>query len=126
MSPANPSLIPGHKFQTVSISFYNNNLAKIPIQNCQNLLRVEGVGGDILPYHGYINCEITLPLTDSTTFSKFIPILIVPDTKYNTQTPCLIGTNLLSKIPSNQYPMSSLIPPIKSAIQVPSTKITPT
>ena len=108
----------GSQISTVSISFYNNNLAKIPIQNCQNLLRVEGVGGDILPYHGYINCEITLPLTDSTTFSKFIPILIVPDTKYNTQTPCLIGTNLLSKIPSNQYPMSSLIPPIKSAIQV--------
>ena len=68
----------GSQISTVSISFYNNNLAKIPIQNCQNLLRVEGVGGDILPYHGYINCENTLPLTDSTTFSKFIPILIVP------------------------------------------------
>ena len=58
----------GSQISTVSISFYNNNLAKIPIQNCQNLLRVEGVGGDILPYHGYINCEITLPLTDSTHF----------------------------------------------------------
>lgn len=108
----------GSQISTVSISFYNSYLTKIPIQNCQNLLRVEGVGGDVLPYHGYINCEITLPLTDSTTFSKLIPVLVVPDTKYNTQTPCLIGTNLLSKIPSDQYPLSSFIPPIQSAIHV--------
>jgi transposase InsO family protein len=81
-------------------------------------LTVEGVGGDALPYLGYVTCDVTIPLTDSTTFTKTIPVLIVPDTRYNTQTPCLIGTNFLSKIPTDSAPFSTYIPSVRSAVQV--------
>ena len=54
----------GSQITTVSKSFYQNNLSHISLQNCQNLLRIEGVGGDVLPYLRFIVCELTIPLTD--------------------------------------------------------------
>ena len=108
----------GSQITTVSKSFYQNNLSHISLQNCQNLLRIEGVGGDVIPYLGFIVCELTIPLTDTTSFTTTIPMLVVPDTKYNISTPCLIGTNVLSKIPSDQQPLSSLVPHLRSAINI--------
>ena len=70
----------GSQITTVSKSFHQNNLSHISLQNCQNLLRIEGVGGDVLPYLGFIVCELTIPLTDTTSFSTTIPMLVVPDT----------------------------------------------
>lgn len=116
--PCKSLLDTGSQITTISVSFYDKHLTSIPIQSCHSLLRVEGVGGDKLPYHGYIVCEVTVPLTDTTTFSSIIPVLVVPDTTYNSTTPCLIGTNFLSKIPNNQTPLSSMMPHIKSAIQI--------
>lgn len=93
-------------------------MSELYIHSCADLVRVEGVGGDVLPYYGYIVCEVKIPLTDASFFSSVIPVLVVPDTRYNGQTPLLIGTNFLSKIPSDQAPSSSLNPHVKSAISI--------
>lgn len=71
-----------------------------------------------MPYYGYIITNITIPLTDTSSFSKSIPILVVPDTKYNGNVPGLIGTNFLSHIPTNQQPLSSLVPHVQTAVRV--------
>ena len=39
----------GSQITTVSNHLHQNNLSHISLQNCQNLLRLEGVGGDVLP-----------------------------------------------------------------------------
>ena len=118
MSPANPSLIPGHKFQQFRSHSITTIWPKFPFKIVKIYFMLREL--EVIFCHTTDTLIVKLHCHSQirTTFSKLIPILIVPDTKYNTQTPCLIGTNLLSKIPSNQYPMSSLIPPIKSAIQV--------
>ena len=41
---------------TVSKSFYQNKLSHTSLQNCQNLLWIEGVGGGVLLYLGFIVC----------------------------------------------------------------------
>ena len=64
--------------------------------------------------------EVEVSLTDTTPFIRLVPILIVPDTKFNGDVPLLIGTNFLRQIPSNQLTalMSSFHPNIKTAISV--------
>ena len=53
----------GSQITTISVSFYNSHLSDIAIQNCSDLIRIEGVGGDVLPYHGFLVCDIQIPLT---------------------------------------------------------------
>ena len=116
--PCKALLDTGSQITTISVSFYNSHLSDIAIQNCSDLLRIEGVGGDVLPYHGFLVCDMQIPLTDTSFFNSSIPVLIVPDTRYNLEVPCLIGTNFLSKIPADQAPLSSLVPHVRSAISV--------
>ena len=116
--PCTALLDTGSQITTISRSFYNQNLTHVTLENCHDLLRVEGVGGNVLPYDGYVVCEITVPLTDTKSFTQVIPILVVPDTNYNRNTPGIIGTNFLSKIPTNQQPLSSLVPHLQSAVRI--------
>ena len=106
----------GSQVTTVSISFVKENLKDVVIQDCSNLLTVEGAGGEKLPYHGYIVVDIDIPLTNNTTFKCKLPVLVVPDTKHNVNVPMLVGTNLLSRIPDDKTPVARLIPQIKTAI----------
>ena len=116
--PCKALLDTGSQITTVSNTFYHTNLTNLPLQNCHDILRVEGVGGNSLPYHGFITCEVSVPLTDITSFSRHIPVLVVPDTNYNKTTPCIIGTNFLSKIPTDKSLVSSFTQHVKSAIQI--------
>ena len=108
----------GSQITTISESLYNSHFQSIPIQKCSDLLKITGVGGNVLPYKGYIVCDVEIPLTDSSVFSCPIPILVVPNTDYNHNVPVLLGTNFLSKIPSIKVPLSALTPHLRSAISV--------
>jgi len=81
---------------TISHGFYLSNFQNVPLQPLEDLLRVEGAGGVLLPYHGYVELQLTLPKSLMLGHS-FIPalFLVVPDTVYNSQTPLLLGTNVL-------------------------------
>jgi hypothetical protein len=52
--------------------------------------------GALLPYHGFIELELSLPRS-LMSGNNFIPalFLVVPDTNYNCQTPLLLGTNVI-------------------------------
>ena len=75
-----------------------------------HLLRVEGVGGQMLQYLGYVIAKVQLPDISQEVEAMF---LVVPDIGYNCTTPVLIGTNILqhlhsSESVSHEYPWSSV------------------
>ena len=75
-----------------------------------HLIQVEGVGGQMLNYLGYVISSLELPDIDQEVQAMF---LIVPDIGYNCTTPILIGTNILEHLCSSdlmgfQYPWPSV------------------
>ncbi|MCG8034660.1 MAG: DDE-type integrase/transposase/recombinase, partial [Candidatus Thiodiazotropha taylori] len=56
-------------------------------------LSVQGAAGVELPYKGYIEAEISVPILSNSVFN--VPLLVVSDTQYNTKVPIIIGTNLI-------------------------------
>lgn len=90
----------GSMVTNVSSSFYRKNLAaSYTLHQLDRLLRVEAAGGHILDYLGYIEVPITIP---KTKVELWVPVLVTPDTSYNHQVPLLIGTNVLSRVTSDQ------------------------
>jgi len=106
----------GSEVTTLSYAFYKSHLGHIPIQSLASLLRVEGVGGDALPYHGYIDVSVSVPLSETNSYSSIVPVLIVPDTTYNLNVPLLIGTNVLEKISEETKEITCLSASIKCAL----------
>ncbi len=87
----------GSQISSISRKFYMENLSKLPLHNIDNLLKIESVSGESLPYFGYIEVTISLQCDNNQFVSKSIPLLVVPDTTYNNQVPLLLGTNLLQR-----------------------------
>ena len=86
----------GSQITSLAYSFYCENLSDIPLQDISNLLKVESAGGFSLPYEGFIEVTLSIPVSDVENFEITVPILIVPDTNYNKNVPLLIGTNVLN------------------------------
>ena len=84
----------GSQVTTVSSHFYYSYLQQNPLHSCSGLVRIEGAGGDVIPYAGYFMAPVVL----SGHKPVEIPILVIPDTTYNGCVPLLIGTNLLSRL----------------------------
>ena len=91
----------GSQVSTVSLSFYNKYFDKNMLYDISGLLRVEHVGGGSIPYAGYFEAEISIPVTTDQNFVENIPILVVPDTEYNSEVPLIIGTNFLKLLNSD-------------------------
>lgn len=62
-------------------------------------LDISGANGAKVPYIGYSILDITIPNVDLSSFS--VPVLIVPDTKYSTSVPMIVGTNVLTHVRSS-------------------------
>ena len=86
----------GSQVSTLSHSFYKRHCSSFPLVSCSSLLNVEGADGNRIPYFGFFECNITLPLHGVDDFSLCVPVLVVPDTPYNASVPFLMGTNYLS------------------------------
>ena len=85
----------GSQVSTVSKSFYDHYLSNVELHSLKEILQVEGANGSRVPYHGYVELQLSVPgcLIDC----DYIPalFLVVPDTSYNSKTPVLLGTNVI-------------------------------
>lgn len=106
----------GSQVTTISQKFHTTNLTDVPIHNCSRLLRVAGAGGENLPYSGYVEVSVKMPVSSTEYFEAEIPVLVVPDTAYNSSVPLLIGTNFLSRMSNTITELGYLPIPVQAAI----------
>lgn len=89
----------GSQVTTVSKSFHERYLSHQPIFPIQDLLDIEGAGGQEVPYSGYIQVSMDFP---EHVMGKPVNIhtlaLVVPDHRTNVHVPLLIGTNTLDPL----------------------------
>ena len=98
----------GSMVSTVTYSL--SHQLKLDIHPMDHLLRVEGVGGQMFQYMGYVIARVQLPDINQEVDAMF---LVIPDIGYNCTTPVLIGTNILqhlhsSESVSHEYPWGSV------------------
>lgn len=84
----------GSTVSTVSESFYKCHLPHLELQSLTEVLDIECASGTSLPYLGFIEAEIgNVPGMDLK--NRTFLLLVVPDSRYNSQVPILLGTNIL-------------------------------
>lgn len=92
----------GSQVTTVPQSFYESNLSHLKIHPLNELLEVEAANGQTVPYLGFIEVDITFP---KSCFGSEISVptlaLVVPNTRSNTLSKLLIGTNTLDLVYEN-------------------------
>ncbi len=79
-------------------------------------MKIQGAGGHQLPFEGYFECSLSIPVTKSKEVTVPTPILVVPDTSYNKTVPLLIGTNVLNQL-VNLPNALEFQAPVKIAVQ---------
>lgn len=89
----------GSQVSTISKSFHDRYLSQQPIFPIQDLLDIEGAGGQEVPYLGYIQVNINFPEHIMGKPVKILTLaLVVPDHRTNMDVPLLIGTNTLDPL----------------------------
>ena len=63
---------------------------QLEIKGLQMILDIEVTGGGQVPYHGYVECRLTLP--DIEKFDLDVLMLVVDDSPYGMRVPIQIGT----------------------------------
>ena len=106
----------GSQVTSLAFACYQKHFSDLPLHNITKLLRVETVGGQSLPYHGYFECTLAMPVTEKLCLVETVPVLVVPDTKYNSEVPLLVGTNILRKLLS--FPVTSTFTQLQVATRV--------
>jgi transposase InsO family protein len=87
----------GSTVSTVSRSFYDTHLGGKPIIPLAEVMTIECADGQPLPYDGYVEIDIeAFGGGDEVDHLDRCIFLVIPDSRYNSQVPLLIGTNLLS------------------------------
>ena len=87
----------GSNVSTISQGKYKecfSNIPLIPLQEFQ--LTIEGAGGQLLPYLGYIEVELTVPVLNIQPLKCLM--LVTPDTTYSQTVPVILGTNVLKRL----------------------------
>ena len=86
----------GSQVTTIAKSFYETHLASsTPLQeiSCSEL-KVEGAGGQHIPYEGFVRVRMKFSKEAVGTNSEVETLaLICPDTTYTRDTPVIVGTN---------------------------------
>ena len=85
----------------LSKSFYDQHLSHIEIKPLDKILHIECADGNALPYLGYIEVCITKVEGIPELTSLACIFLVVPETNYNSETPILLGTNILNELREN-------------------------
>lgn len=74
----------GSQVTTISETFCHRNLTSFPIQPIHHLLEVEGAGGQLVPYLGYVEVPFTFP--DSVTGAEeqltALALVVPEETRY--------------------------------------------
>ena len=87
----------GSTVSTVSEAFYTDHLRHLTIHPLSTLLQIECADGQNLPYFGYVEVAMTTPGVNITEPID-IPLLVVPNSNYNSRVPVLLGTNVIQHI----------------------------
>lgn len=87
----------GSQVSTVSLSFYEKHLGnKVTLEKLEQLVNIEVAGGHQLPYHGFIETQVTFHKSVTGSSEPLdVLFLVVEDTKFNLEVPVLLGTNIL-------------------------------
>jgi len=105
----------GSQVSSISEAYFQKHFAGETLHDVSELLKVETVSGDVLPYQGYVECSISIPVTDSDFFTETVPVLVVPNTTYNSSIPLLVGNNILCKLVD--FAVVPTLPALKIVIQ---------
>ena len=87
----------GSQVSTISYSFFENHLSdQVSLENLGQIVNIEVAGGHQLPYRGFIQTEVKFhkSVTGSSEPLDVI-FLVVEETKFNSEVPVLLGTNVL-------------------------------
>ena len=68
---------------------------QLPVQRVTDLVTVQGVGGQTLPYQGYVEADITIRRKGGRPLTVPTLLLVVDDTTFHQKAPVLLGTNFL-------------------------------
>jgi hypothetical protein len=108
----------------LAYSHFQSNFDKVELHDLQKLVRIESVGGNPLPYHGFFEANITIPISDKLSISEQVPIIVVPDTTYNQSVPLLLGTNVLHRLLNvPDTPMCSALQVAKQSLRLEATHL---
>lgn len=84
----------GSQITTISEEFYKEMNPKPDLHSVEEFnLKVQGAGGNTIPYSGCILCNIRAPFTRQDVIE--VGALIVPTTEYNLEVPVIAGTNTI-------------------------------
>ena len=87
----------GSTVSTVSEQFYQTHLSQLQLNPLQDVLRIECADGELLPYTGYVVAKIAVAGAGiSAGEPKECLLLVVPNSRYNSGVPLLLGTNVLT------------------------------
>lgn len=96
----------GSQVSTVSESFYRNHLANTrTLESLQQVINIEGAGGNLLPYIGYVSANVSFPGKPSDDETTECFFLVCPDTSFSCKVPVLMGTNVLCKLWPESVPL---------------------
>ena len=84
----------GSMVSSVSHHFWQAHMSMEALHPLCDLLTVNNASGDLIPYVGYVEVTVELPGLGTGMY----PLLVVPDTVYNTRVPLLVSTNILSRL----------------------------
>lgn len=88
----------GSQVTTVSEGFYEEYLSNCPIQQIDDILKVEGANGQEVPFLGYLQTNISFPEHTSGLHEQVDAlVLVVPNTSFNKDVPVVIGTNVIRR-----------------------------
>ena len=94
-NPVTALLDTGSQVTHISEAFCQAN--EIQINPLDQLVEIEGTGGDNMKYLGYIEATLTLPL-GSRTFEIETLLLVLPSTDYQKRVPVAIGTTITDMV----------------------------
>ena len=81
---------------SISFSAYNSIPFKEPLQPLDSLgLSLSMADGSSLDYLGYFESTVSVPVL--ADFRLEVPILVIPDNKFNKTCPVIVGTNVLRR-----------------------------
>ena len=84
----------GSMVTTVSHSFHEGISDKPPLQDIKTLgLDISVADGSSLSVTGFIESFISVPCLSNAVIS--VPVLVIPDTEFNSSCPVIIGTNVI-------------------------------
>lgn len=99
----------GSQVTTIPVSLYNQHFSHLPVKSLDDLLQVEGAGGQVVPYVGYIEVTITFHKEFIGTDMDVCTLaLVVPDAQSGFQYHVLIGMNTLESLYSKHLESDSV------------------